>query len=92
MPLREGAGDARERERDRVMICKEKEKEKYRERRKKQTERKDITHLQLSWFREDVGLNEHHCNWHLRYPFPEPPRLKRQGELFVYMHQQMLAR
>ena len=52
----------------------------------------------LHWFREDLFLNEHHRHWHLVYPTvgaPRPGRLEmkdRQGELFVYMHQQMLAR
>ena len=52
----------------------------------------------LHWFREDLYLNEHHRHWHFVYDtrgFPGPTgiRLKsRQGEVFVYMHQQMLAR
>lgn len=53
---------------------------------------------QLNWFREDVKANEHHEHWHVVYPnrgLPgtNPPRLNdRHGELFFYMHQQMLAR
>ena len=54
---------------------------------------------QLDWYREDVYANEHHEHWHVVYPFGGVPvpggqrRLKdRQGELFVYMHEQMLAR
>jgi len=47
---------------------------------------------ELAWWREDIGLLEHNFNWHLAYPYaPSPPR-DRQGELFAYMHQQMLAR
>lgn len=53
---------------------------------------------QLDWFREDPLANEHHEHWHVVYPTQgipgtNPRRLKdRHGELFVYMHQQMLAR
>jgi tyrosinase len=54
---------------------------------------------QLSWFREDVKSNEHHEHWHVVYPhrgIPDGHRhrvlKKRQGELFFYMHEQMLAR
>jgi len=56
----------------------------------------------LKWFREDPKINEHHEHWHLVYPasgFIDPndpsaqPIVKdRQGELFLYMHEQMLAR
>jgi tyrosinase len=56
----------------------------------------------LDYFREDTAVNEHHTKWHVVYPFggvPNPanpfgPRITkpRQGELFWYMHQQMLAR
>ena len=56
----------------------------------------------LDWFREDAAANAHHERWHVVYPFagipnPDdpfgPPMLKdRQGELFMYMHEQMLAR
>jgi tyrosinase len=55
----------------------------------------------LGWFREDPKINEHHEHWHVVYPYggiPDPtdPTIKhtkdRQGELFLYMHQQMLAR
>ena len=45
----------------------------------------------LNWWREDPGISEHHYNWHLYYPYSEPEK-DRQGELFAYMHQQMLAR
>jgi len=46
----------------------------------------------LSWWREDLGLLNHFYNWHLSYPYPPNPPRDRQGELFAYMHQQMLAR
>ena len=45
----------------------------------------------LAWWREDPGLALHHHNWHVYYPYTEPVR-DRQGELFAYMHEQMLAR
>ena len=49
----------------------------------------------LDWFREDPLANEHHEHWHWVYPNqPPPPKpvKERHGELFYYMHQQMLAR
>ncbi len=55
----------------------------------------------LEWFREDPFANEHHSHWHVVYPtrgVPDPNQparmvpKDRQGELFFYMHQQMLAR
>ena len=46
----------------------------------------------LAWWREDIGLLEHNFNWHLSYPYPPNPPRDRQGELFGYMHQQILAR
>src|ERR1043166_5736456 len=60
----------------------------------------DIERL-LDWFREDPNFNEHHEHWHIVYPsgpFPNPLnpdemiRKDRHGELFIYMHRQMLAR
>jgi tyrosinase len=54
---------------------------------------------QLDWYREDPLANDHHAHWHYVYPrdgTPTPSGLAktqpRQGELFFYMHQQMLAR
>lgn len=47
---------------------------------------------QLAWWREDLGLLNHYYNWHLSYPYPPNPPRDRQGELFAYMHEQMLAR
>jgi hypothetical protein len=54
----------------------------------------------LDWYREDPLSNEHHEHWHWVYPNAEiddperdPRNVKRRhGELFYYMHQQMLAR
>ena len=46
----------------------------------------------LAWWREDIGLLEHNYSWHLNYPYPPISPRDRQGELFGYMHQQMLAR
>jgi tyrosinase len=55
----------------------------------------------LEWYREDPYANEHHTHWHVVYPTvgvpdpndPDGVRFKdRQGEIFFYMHQQMLAR
>ena len=57
---------------------------------------------QLDWYREDADANDHHGRWHVVYPqggipdpqnrFGPPKKKDRQGELFFYMHQQMLAR
>ena len=54
---------------------------------------------QIDWFREDPMCNEHHEHWHLVYPrrgVPQPDGSRslraRHGELFFYMHRQMLAR
>ena len=53
----------------------------------------------LEWYREDPFANEHHEHWHIVYPGSGVPdgkggrRMKdRHGELFFYMHQQMIAR
>lgn len=53
----------------------------------------------LNWFREDPLMGEHHEHWHVVFPTAGlvdeygTPRLKdRHGELFFYMHRQMLAR
>jgi tyrosinase len=47
---------------------------------------------QVSWWREDPLLNEHHEHWHLVYPAGAAQPGFRRGELFAYMHEQMLAR
>lgn len=49
----------------------------------------------LNWFREDPKANEHHEHWHFVYPWDGGLTGKtrdRQGELFLYMHEQMIAR
>ncbi|XP_026465404.1 phenoloxidase 2-like [Ctenocephalides felis] len=50
----------------------------------------------VAYFREDIGLNLHHWHWHLVYPFEASNRAlvakDRRGELFYYMHQQIIAR
>lgn len=46
------------------------------------------TEAALNWFREEPFLNEHHGHWHLVYDGGKD----RQGEQFVYMHRQMIAR
>lgn len=50
----------------------------------------------LWYFREDMGVNLHHWHWHLVYPFEAANRAivdkDRRGELFYYMHQQIVAR
>ncbi|KAL0818191.1 hypothetical protein ABMA28_008700 [Loxostege sticticalis] len=50
----------------------------------------------LAYFREDIGINLHHWHWHLVYPFTASDRAivakDRRGELFFYMHQQIIAR
>lgn len=43
-----------------------------------------------------MGINLHHWHWHLVYPFEASNRAlvakDRRGELFYYMHQQIIAR
>lgn len=54
----------------------------------------ELEHL-LAYFREDVGVNLHHWHWHLVYILDgrrEIVNKDRRGELFYYMHQQILAR
>ena len=50
----------------------------------------------VAYFREDMGINLHHWHWHLVYPFQSANReivaKNRRGELFYYMHQQIVAR
>lgn len=49
----------------------------------------------VAYFREDIGINLHHWHWHLVYPFEaarEIVKKDRRGELFYYMHQQIIAR
>ena len=49
----------------------------------------------LWYFREDLGINLHHWHWHLVYPGDMDRKIvakDRRGELFYYMHEQVLAR
>lgn len=53
----------------------------------------------LDWYRQDPFANDHHGHWHVVYPTDGvigadgvQRTQPRQGELFLYMHQQMLAR
>ena len=49
----------------------------------------------LNWWRGDIELSEHHANWHAYYPWNhrfDAELEVRRGELFAYMHEQMLAR
>ncbi|CAO1425734.1 unnamed protein product [Diamesa serratosioi] len=50
----------------------------------------------LWYFREDLGINLHHWHWHLVYPFEATNRAlvdkDRRGELFYYMHEQIVGR
>lgn len=49
---------------------------------------------QLEWFRADPLQCEHHYHWHVVYPSmgTQDATKERQGELFIYMHTQMIAR
>ncbi|XP_047538254.1 phenoloxidase subunit 2-like [Vanessa atalanta] len=55
----------------------------------------DIEH-RMAYFREDIGVNLHHWHWHLIYPFSANQlsivAKDRRGELFYYMHSQIIAR
>nr|CAD7568052.1 unnamed protein product [Timema californicum] len=51
----------------------------------------------VAYLGEDIGLNSHHAHWHMDFPFwwkPEEYGVEkdRQGELFYYMHHQLIAR
>ncbi|XP_076223003.1 phenoloxidase 1-like [Nomia melanderi] len=49
----------------------------------------------VAYWREDIGVNLHHWHWHLVYPFAGDPSVvdkDRRGELFYYMHEQIMAR
>ncbi|XP_068228541.1 phenoloxidase 3-like [Palaemon carinicauda] len=46
----------------------------------------------VSYWREDYGINVHHWHWHLVFPIELDVNRDRKGEIFFYMHQQMLAR
>ncbi|XP_065204195.1 phenoloxidase 3-like [Planococcus citri] len=49
----------------------------------------------VAYFREDIGINLHHRHWHEVYPYDADISIvnkDRRGELFYYMHQQIVAR
>lgn len=49
----------------------------------------------MGYFREDIGVNMHHWHWHLVYPGEGEAKIvqkDRRGELFFYMHNQLIAR
>nr|WJJ70399.1 venom protein U-MPTX.15-39 [Megalopyge opercularis] len=49
----------------------------------------------VAYFREDIGINLHHWHWHLVYPFDGDRAIvnkDRRGELFYYMHHQIICR
>ncbi|XP_071543965.1 phenoloxidase 3-like [Panulirus ornatus] len=46
----------------------------------------------VSYWREDYGFNSHHWHWHVVFPTGLGGTFDRKGEIFFYMHQQMLAR
>jgi tyrosinase len=53
----------------------------------------------LAYWREDYDYNDHHIHWHTVFPGTgvivdgkNVPVIDRQGELFLYMHSQMVAR
>jgi hypothetical protein len=57
------------------------------------------TEQALDWYREDPFANEHHAHWHDVWNTDGITQVAgklvtqlRQGELFLYMHRQMLAR
>lgn len=49
----------------------------------------------LTFFREDLGLNSHHFHWHIIYPtFGQKSKQyanNRRGEIFYYVHHQMMV-
>jgi hypothetical protein len=50
----------------------------------------------VAYFGEDIGMNSHHSHWHMDFPFwwkqDYAVDKDRKGELFFYMHHQMVAR
>jgi tyrosinase len=46
----------------------------------------------MRYFRHDIDLSDHHLHWHLLYSNYEPQNPALQGQLFLYMHEQCLAR
>ncbi|XP_046492976.1 hemocyanin A chain-like [Neodiprion pinetum] len=51
----------------------------------------------VAYLGEDVGMNSHHAHWHMDFPFwwrsaDYGLQKDRKGELFYYMHHQLIAR
>lgn len=48
----------------------------------------------VAYFREDMGLNLHHKHWHFAYDtyFNISQDKDRSGEVFFYLHEQVIAR
>lgn len=51
----------------------------------------------VAYLGEDVGMNSHHAHWHMDFPFwwrsaEYGMEKDRKGELFYYMHRQLIAR
>ncbi|MEA2663439.1 MAG: hypothetical protein QOI11_383 [Candidatus Eremiobacteraeota bacterium] len=47
---------------------------------------------EMDYFRHDIDLSDHHDHWHVIYPGGVDADSPIHGELFLYMHEQMLAR
>ncbi|GAB0091392.1 hypothetical protein DMENIID0001_062330 [Sergentomyia squamirostris] len=53
------------------------------------------TEQRCAYFREDIGLSFYYCTFHYGLPFAGPFSVvakKRRGEVFYFVHQQILAR
>lgn len=46
----------------------------------------------MRYFRHDIDLSDHHLHWHILYSHNQPKNPALQGQLFLYMHEQCLAR
>lgn len=46
----------------------------------------------MRYFRHDIDLSDHHLHWHILYSHSGPKNPALQGQLFLYMHEQCLAR
>lgn len=46
----------------------------------------------MRYFRHDIDLSDHHLHWHILYSNNGPKNPALQGQLFLYMHEQCLAR
>jgi hypothetical protein len=47
---------------------------------------------EMDYFRHDIDLSDHHEHWHVIYPSGVDGGSPIHGQLFLYMHEQMLAR